>query len=217
MSITQRWMARYYDRAMVNYEQHAHERRRALLDLIPKGARVLELGPGTGINLQHLAQSGRTDIHWRGVEPNPHMRKRMLAGLADKPSKLDQFEFVGLSQNGTIEAEDQSADIVLSTLVLCSVPNPDQTLAEVYRLLPAGGKFLFMEHVGAKPGTATRRFQSIVTPIWRRIADGCCLDRDTESTIQDAGFEHIEAESFQVHKKGAPFFVRPHLAGSAIK
>lgn len=217
MGILQRLMAHQYDRIMAGYERHAVARRHALLQRIPEGAQVLELGPGTGVNLEHLAALGRTDITWRGVEPNPHMRKKLADKAADAALPLPELDFIDLSPSGHIEAGDGSVDIVISTLVLCSVPDQVQTLAEVRRLLAPGGQFLFMEHVGAEPGTSTRRVQALATPLWRRIADGCCLNRDTEAAIRSAGFGSVETETYAMHRKGAPFFVRPHVMGVARK
>lgn len=217
MGILQRLMAHHYDRAMAGYERHAARRRRALLSRIPEGARVLELGPGTGINLEHLASLGRSDITWRGVEPNPHMRRRLVERVGNLGGSMPELEFVELERDGRIEAPEASADVVISTLVLCSVPDQARTLAEIHRLLRPGGNFLFMEHVGALRGTPTRRFQALATPVWRRIGDGCCLNRDTEAAIRQTGFDDVEVESYPMHPKGAPFFVRPHIAGVATK
>jgi len=47
-------------------------------------------------------------------------------------------------RSGTAErlaAEDNSMDAVVSTLVLCSVPNLTGTLQEVLRVLKPGGRF----------------------------------------------------------------------------
>jgi len=217
MGFLQRLMANTYDGAMAVYESHAHERRRALIERIPHGARVLELGPGTGVNLEHLAALGRTDITWRGVEPSPPMRLKLAEKVAAGDLTAPALDFVDLTPTGHIEADDHSADVVLSTLVLCSVPDQVQTLAEVHRLLAPGGQFLFMEHVGAPRGTTTRRVQTVATPFWRIITDGCCLNRDTESVIRGTGFTSVETETYTTHRKGAPFFVRPHVAGCAIK
>jgi len=215
MGFLQRQMARNYDRAMATYEHQAIARRKALLGAIPHGARVLELGPGTGVNLMHLARAGRSDITWCGIEPSPPMRalleqKAQAAGLAP-----DQLHFAELAPSGKLEVGTGSADVVLSTLVLCSVPDPARTLSEIHRCLAPGGQFLFMEHVAATEGTWTRRLQGALTPLWSIVADGCCLNRDTGGAIRRAGFESVQLDEYSMPPRGVPFLVRPHVAGCA--
>jgi ubiquinone/menaquinone biosynthesis C-methylase UbiE len=117
---------------------------------------------------------------------------------------------------GTAEAlpfPDESLDAVLSTLVLCSVKDPDGVLGEVMRVLKPGGRFLFLEHVRASEGTPLLRVQKWLRPAWRRLGDGCTLDRDTEAHLGEAGFRTLEVDRFSV-----PFpLVSPHIAGIAWK
>jgi len=112
---------------------------------------VLEIGPGTGANLSYYPQ----DIHWIGVEPNPFMHDYLR----------EQAQTLGLTldlRQGTAEdlgLADESVDAVVSTLVLCSVPEQARTLQEIRRVLRPGGRFLFVEHVAAPQGTWLRRVQ----------------------------------------------------------
>ncbi|MBC8451199.1 MAG: class I SAM-dependent methyltransferase [Planctomycetes bacterium] len=215
MGFLQRQMARSYDRAMSTYEGLAAARRQTLLAGIPQGARVLEPGPGTGVNLTHLAEAGRSDIDWCGVEPSPHMRELLTQKAAAAGLEPEWLHFAGLTPTGELEVETGSVDVVISTLVLCSVPDQAKTLAEVHRCLAPGGQFLFMEHVAAEGGTWTRRLQGAITPLWRIVADGCCLNRDTGGAIARAGFEAVQLEEYRMPPRGIPFLVRPHVAGSA--
>ena len=185
MGLRQRLMALTYDRVMAGYEGHAGPRRAELLAGLE--GRVVELGPGTGVNLEHLP----ADVEWHGVEPSEPMRAALLDRW--KGLRSDAPSFVGL-ENGYVHLPTAFADVVLATLVLCSVPDLAHTLREVRRILRPGGRFVFLEHVAAPGGTWTRRLQGIATPLWRHLADGCRLDRDTGAAIHAAGFERVELE-----------------------
>ena len=108
---------------------------------------------------------------------------------------------------------DASADAVLSTLVLCSVDDVAQTLAEVHRVLRPGGRFYFLEHVAARAGSTRRRAQRLLKPAWCRLADGCRPDQDTSALIQQADFAEVQLEHFRAGSVLNP--VRPHIARTA--
>ena len=170
------------------YERMVAERKRALFAGL--GGNVLEIGPGTGPNLVYYPSG----IRWLGVEPNPYMVPylRTAAARAGLPVDL---------RPGTAErlpAEDNSMDTVVSTLVLCSVHDPDGVLREIRRVLKPGGQFLFLEHVAAPPGTRLRRVQTAIRPLWKIIGDGCHPDRDTGAAIERAGFAEVRYENFRL-------------------
>lgn len=201
-----RWaMAKVYDRVMRDYEAWIAPRRRELL----AGAygTVLELGPGTGANFAYLPAG----IRWIGLEPNRHMHPALSARAREHG--VDAACRVAGAEG--IEAEDASVDVVLSTLVLCSVPDPERTLAEIRRVLRPEGRFLFLEHVAAAPGSAVRRRQRLMRPIWRFCADGCTPDRETDDLIRSAGFARVDLEAFETPSSVTPAFVSPHVIGTA--
>jgi SAM-dependent methyltransferase len=213
MGLRQRLMARTYDRLMAGYERHAGPRRAALLGDL--AGRVVELGPGTGVNLQHLP----AQVEWHGVEPSEPMRAQLRRRWAEQhgPAATDaEPRFVDLA-DGRIDLADGFADVVVATLVLCSVPDQAATLAEVRRVLKPGGRFVFLEHVGAPTGTWTRRLQALATPLWRHLADGCCLNRDTGAAIEAAGFSTVGLEPYRVPQGAAPGWVAHHVAGVATR
>jgi ubiquinone/menaquinone biosynthesis C-methylase UbiE len=167
---------------------------------------VLEIGAGAGANLQYLQAAGLT---WIGVDPNPFMQ----------PHFTREAKRLGLNielRRGVAEelpAADESVDAVIGTLVLCSVRDQRRALAEILRVLKPGGKFLFIEHVAAPPGTRLRKLQMLVKPVWRRLGDGCHTDRETRAMLEKAGFASLEIEEFDTPLP----VVRPHIAGTAIK
>jgi len=207
VSIRRRLFARYYDRFQAGYDAYISERKRELFrDL---HGTVLEIGPGTGANLAYVPP----DVRWIGVEPNPHMHEH----LRDKARAAGvTAEFRTASAQG-MEADDGSVDAVVSTLVLCSVPDPRAVLSDIRRILRPGGTFRFIEHVAAPRGTWLRRGQGLVRPLWRFAADGCCPDRELGDLIRGAGFASVEMEEWRVPTTAILRIVSPHVAGIAVK
>ncbi len=87
-----------------------------------------------------------------------------------------------------VPLETASVDTVVTTWTLCSIPNVGSALAEMRRVLKPGGQLLFVEH-GLSPDLPVRRWQHRLTPLWKRIAGGCHLDRPIQAFIEDAGFQ----------------------------
>ena len=101
--------------------------------------------------------------------------------------------------------------------VLCSVESPRRALAEVRRVLKPGGRFLFLEHVAAAPGSRLASVQRWVAPAVRLLAHGCHVDRDTLADIRAAGFSGVQADEFYMDSPAVVAFWRPHVCGVAIK
>lgn len=179
------------------------DRKRALLGNLH--GQVLEIGPGTGPNLTYYP----SDVSWLGIEPNP----AMWPYLQKEAQKLGRPIQLRTGQAERLEAEDNSMDAVVATLVLCSVPDPRKALQEVLRVLKPGGRFVFVEHVAAPANTGLRRWQGFIKPVWQWAADGCQPDRETWTVIEQAGFAQVELEHFRIQST----FVSPHIAGYAIK
>jgi len=200
------WSPRFHAWLLVRfnslYEPHVAPRKRALFGDLR--GEVLEIGPGTGPNLAYY----RSEIHWIGVEPNPflqiHLReqaRRLGRPIELRPGKAER-----------LEAEDQSMDAVVSTLVLCSVDDVPGVLREILRVLRPGGRFYFVEHVAARQRWG-RLLQRLLGPLIQLIGDGCHPDRETWAAIESAGFDCVRLEHFRVP---IPIFA-PHIAGVARK
>jgi SAM-dependent methyltransferase len=185
------------------YEQLVSDRKQALFANL-RGD-VLEIGPGTGSNLAYLPLA----IRWMGVEPNPYMHSYIQESANRLGLKVD----VRLGNAERLPAEDSSVDAVVGTLVLCSVLNPAVALREILRVLKPGGRFLFIEHVAAPRGSGLRRLQRWIRPMFKLVADGCHLDRETSAAIEGAGFSEVKVERFAI-----PASLRkPHIMGIATK
>ncbi|QKQ74622.1 class I SAM-dependent methyltransferase [Nostoc sp. TCL240-02] len=185
------------------YDKIVGDRKRSLFANLQ--GKVLEIGPGTGPNLPYYPK----DIHWIGIEPNPHMHSY----LRKQAKKLGLNIDLRIGNAEWLDAEDNSIDTVVSTLVLCSVPNIDYTLQAILRVLKPGGRFLFIEHVAATKGTVLRQVQSAIRPIWKVIGDGCHPDRETLIALENAGFASVNFERFDAQLP----IVSPHIIGIATK
>lgn len=143
--------------------------------------RVLEIGIGTGLNLEHYDRGKVDGIV--GIDPSVAMHRlarnrARRAGLA--------VELVPLSAE-TIPFAEASFDTVLVTYSLCTIPNPVAALQEMRRVLKPGGKLIFSEH-GLAPEPSVQRWQHRLTPMWSKVAGGCHLDRDIPALLKQAGF-----------------------------
>ncbi len=185
------------------YEKSVAPYKRALLGEL--SGSILEIGPGTGVNLAYYPQT----VRWIGIEPNPILHAHLRAAIAQKNLLAD----LRYGRAESLDVPDASLDAVVSTLVLCTVRDVPATLREILRVLRPGGRFVFIEHVAAPPATFTRRLQRFVKPVWRYFGDGCHPDRETWKSIAAAGFSSLHLDHFRVPSP----IVGPHIRGSAIK
>ncbi len=204
-NLRERLFARIYDRTMGDYEAHFAPNKRELFAGLE--GRGIEIGPGTGANLG-LLPSG---VRWTGVETNEHMHAPLRARASDLGMEI---ELQDLSAQ-RLPFDDESFDFAISTLVLCSVPDPTEVLAEIRRVLRPGASLVFWEHTAAPAGTWLNRFQRILTPLWRIPACGCRLDRNLAQHIHAAGFEHVTLEEFRAPRSLVPALIEPHIRGTA--
>jgi len=194
--------AALYDQKSASAERRWMGERRERLLAGARGA-VLEIGGGTGANLAHYRNVDRVTI----AEPDLFMRNRI-------GPKLDEARVpVEVSAAGAeaLPYPDGSFDTVVSTLVLCTVPDQEAALDEVRRVLRPGGRLLFIEHVRAAGSAA--RWQDRLEPLWRRLLGGCHPNRDTVAAIEEAGFEIETFESF--YPPDPLSALMPHVQGSA--
>jgi ubiquinone/menaquinone biosynthesis C-methylase UbiE len=142
--------------------------------------RVLEIGVGSGLNLPLYSTRVSSVI---GIDPSPEllaMARRAAVG-ARVPVELRD----GSAESIPLDAS--SVDTVLSTWTLCSIHDVTRALEEARRVLTPGGRLLFGEH-GLAPDAGVRRWQHRLTPVWKRFAGGCHLDRDIRALIEGGGF-----------------------------
>ncbi len=207
LEFRRRVMARTYDRIQAPFEEWVAPRRRALLAGVD--GTVLELGPGTGVNFAYYP----TSIRWIGVEPNPHMHAQLMRRAEEHGI---QAECRTIGAEG-MDVRDASVDVVVSTLVLCSVPDPDHVLQDIRRALRPGGRFVFLEHVAAPRRTWLRCAQTLLSPVWCFFPDRCRPDRALGDAVRDAGFGALDIDAFRAPRSAAPPWVSPFVSGTAVR
>ncbi|HEX8083113.1 MAG TPA: class I SAM-dependent methyltransferase [Solirubrobacteraceae bacterium] len=199
MSVRGRIFAATYDRMMSSTEEAGlRDHRRAVVGRAR--GRVLEIGAGTGLNLDHYGPEVTELVL---TEPEEPMAKRLRA-------KLTQGEVIGAGAHD-LPFPGDSFDTVVSTLVLCTVPDQERAIAEIRRVLKPDGRLLFLEHVRADdPKTA--KWQDRLHGPWKALGHGCNCNRDTAAALASGGFR-LELESWRMPK--APAIVRPVIEGTA--
>jgi ubiquinone/menaquinone biosynthesis C-methylase UbiE len=200
--VTGRLFAALYERGAARMEDAGlRERRRTLLE--PLAGDVLEVGAGTGLNLDHYPQAVRLTL----LEPDPHMRRR----LEERAARLgDPVEVVaGIAES--LPFPDASFDAVVSTLTLCSVRDAGLAVAEARRVLRPGGRFLLLEHVR---GEGARALLQDVLALPSRLLMQCSPNRRTADAVRAAGFA-LDEERFEL--VGSAPWTRPAFQGVAIR
>lgn len=142
---------------------------------------VLELGVGTGLNLAFYDPETVRKV--TAIDPAHALLERARARVPTAPVPVELVQ----APAEQLPFADRSFDSVLVTYSLCSVDDPQRALAEVARVLRPGGELVLVEH-GLASDPKTQRWQKRVTPVWRRLAGGCTLDRDMLALLRGAGF-----------------------------
>ena len=143
--------------------------------------RVLEIGIGSGLNIP-LYDAGKVEHLW-GLDPSVEMWA--IAQKTAKKHHLDA-EFIN-SGAESIPLENNSADTVLMTFTMCTIPDVHAALDEIKRVLKPNGRLIFCEH-GKAPDKSVERWQNRINPIWKMLAGGCNLNRPIVDLLEQSGF-----------------------------
>lgn len=150
---------------------------------------VLEIGFGSGLNVEHYPPAVTTvfavepsDVAWR-IAVDKHLGRGSASVVR-----------AGLDGQA-LDLPDASVDGAVSAFTLCTVPHHDVALREVRRVLKPGGSFHFLEH-GLSPDRGVARWQRRLTPVQRRLAAGCHLDRPIAEAVEESGLVVEDLETF---------------------
>ncbi len=175
------WLAPLYDLSMTLAERALRPLRQELQS--HAGARVLDIGVGTGATLPYYPPGCRVV----GIDTSLGMLRR-----AARKAKELGLHFTPVVMDGqSLAFPDGYFDSVVCSLTLCSVSDPQQVLCEARRVVRPDGRALFLEHV--RPSGALGVVFDIANIVWSPLV--CRLNRRTESLVTWAGFELVRREA----------------------
>jgi ubiquinone/menaquinone biosynthesis C-methylase UbiE len=206
MGLRNKLFAAAYDAILSRCEQNGlSDMRRELL--AQATGDVVELGAGTGLNLEHYpAEVSRLVL----TEPDPEMAKKLRQRVQRESRSAEVVEAPGEQ----LPFPDDSFDTAIATLILCTAPEPGRVLGEVNRVLKPGGSFLFLEHVRAPDGSGLSRWQDRLMPVQRFIGCGCHPNRRTAAAIESSPLEVLALRETELPKQAGPL-ARPAILGAA--
>jgi ubiquinone/menaquinone biosynthesis C-methylase UbiE len=175
-------------------------------DLLSRAqGRTLEIGSGTGLNLDHYGTEVSELVL---TEPDPHMLRLLQRKTRGSPRPVEVVQ----APAEALPFEDGSFDTATLVYVLCTVPDLEGALKEIARVLKPEGRLLFIEHVRS-PDPGLARWQDRLHGPWKVFANGCHCNRDTVAAIESSPLRVEELERDEIPK--VPALVRPMVIGSA--
>lgn len=150
--------------------------------------RVLEIGIGSGLNIPFY-DTQRVEHLW-GLDPSAEMWAIAQKNAAEHHLDAEYIQ----SSAETIPLETNSADSVLMTYTMCTIPDIHQALDEVRRVLKPSGRLIFCEH-GEAPDLNIQRWQNRLNPIWRSLAGGCNMNRPIPALLEKSGFRSDDLQT----------------------
>jgi ubiquinone/menaquinone biosynthesis C-methylase UbiE len=198
-----RYFARFGGR---NEERGNRELRKEMLAGL--SGRVLEVGPGYGLNFPHYPLSVQEVV---AVEPEPYLRSRAAEAAAAAPVPIR----VADGTADELPAADGSCDAVVVSGLLCSVADPSAALREFRRVLRPDGELRFYEHVRSRDALFAA-FQQAADLVWPRLMGGCHVRRQTQATIE-AVFTIQTCRGFRFPPDAWAWPVAPRILGIARK
>lgn len=206
MGLYARIFASAYDRFMAAAEKAgmADLRHRVLA---PASGHTVEIGAGTGLNIEHYPPAVTELVL---TEPSEPMVRKMEAKLPE--NRYGVYVVTGAAES--LPFDDESIDTVTGTLVLCTVDHPSRAVEEIARVLRPGGQYLFLEHVRSDDPKLAAWQDRLHWP-WLKFGNGCHCNRDSLATIEASPLAVDHAEHGDM-PKNIPI-VKPLVWGRAAK
>jgi ubiquinone/menaquinone biosynthesis C-methylase UbiE len=181
-----RLFANWYDFFMNPLEKKKFKRIRK--ELLSKATgNVLELGSGTGINFPFYVNAEKVTA----IEPSQHMIAR---SFSKRNQAIVPIEIVQASAEELPFAAD-TFDTVVATLVFCTITSPEKAILEMKRVCKSDGNILLFEHVKMQ-NRFLSSLQNWLTPAWKKICDGCCLNRNTLGLLKDNEVSILKVQKY---------------------
>ena len=157
---------------------------------------VLEVGFGTGLNLAYYGPAVKTLV---GLDP---LDVSDVASVRERIAAVSfPIERRSLRADGGLPFDAGRFDTIVTTWTLCSIPEVDRALREMRRVLKPGGHYVFIEH-GRADAQGTATWQDRINPIWKRLCDGCNINRKIDRLVEEGGFELERLDRFRAKGPG---------------
>lgn len=169
---------------------------------------MLEVGAGSGVSFAYYPEAVTELI---AVEPEPALRQRAEEAAASAPIPVRVID--GMAEH--LPVAEHSVDAVVVAGVLCSVTDPVAVLGEVKRVLRPDGELRFYEHVAARNPRLASLQRLLDATLWPRLFGDCHTARDTEKTLQAAGFAIETRDRFSFRPTLLATPVAPRILGRA--
>ena len=177
-----------YDIAMMPLEAWVLKKMRS--EIMPGASGdVLEVGIGTGVNLQYYHPAKIHSLTGLDRQRSPELDRRAGKNFTFYQGSVEEMPFAAGQFN-----------TVVATLLFCTA-NIEKGMGEIQRVLKSGGLFIFIEHVRPK-GARTGKFFDFANGAWRQIADGCNLNRRTDAILRQSGFSDLTIREGGVFRYG---------------
>jgi ubiquinone/menaquinone biosynthesis C-methylase UbiE len=143
---------------------------------------VLEIGIGSGLNIPYYDKLNINKVY--GLDPSAELCE--MAKMTARDHQIDiNFLIDGAEE---IKLSSNTIDTILITYTLCSIPNLNESLKEIKRVMRPDAKILFCEH-GIAPDLNIRKWQNRINPLWSKMFGGCNINRDIPLILSDSGFK----------------------------
>ncbi|XP_022695064.1 methyltransferase-like protein 7A isoform X2 [Varroa jacobsoni] len=173
---------------------------------------IVELNPSTGSNFEFYPRGSKVVI----VETELMFEQLYKKKQHEFPfSHIKVERFIQGRPESLKDLPDASVDVVVATLVCCSVENLAVSMREIKRVLAKGGRYYFLEHEQYQDPSWGYSIQKAVNPIWKMCNDGCNVSRRIGEVIEYVGFHSVTMKKY--HPAEIPFLMRPLVVGFATK